>query len=179
MYADRSIPAYAGEPSAPDRGETAPEVYPRVCGGTRQRTIRKRWRIGLSPRMRGNRRNCCPPPRGMRSIPAYAGEPQPARYIRPEWRVYPRVCGGTGLLTRRSTCAGGLSPRMRGNRGRCLTRPAGQRSIPAYAGEPTSVAPSGIVSTVYPRVCGGTADMYPQPCRGRGLSPRMRGNPWL
>ena len=50
--------------------------------------------------------------------------------------VYPRACGGTGLLDELAPGTVGLSPRVRGN-------PAGTnafhnylRSIPARAGEP-------------------------------------------
>ena len=80
--------------------------------------------------------------------PACAGEPMPCRCA---YSVYPRVCGGTGVLG----CAlRRLSPRVRGNlqfRGRC--------------GE------------VYPRVCGGTRRRWLSPWRRlRGLSPRVRGN---
>ena len=51
------------------------------------------------------------------------------------------------------------------------------RSIPACAGEP----PIGIAGKsrprVYPRVCGGTHDAEVKAVLGRGLSPRVRGNP--
>ena len=50
-----SIPACAGEP--PPLGETRhwTAVYPRVCGGTWGSHSRAKTRIGLSPRVRGNR----------------------------------------------------------------------------------------------------------------------------
>ena len=53
------------------------------------------------------------------------------------------------------------------------------RSIPACAGEPPAPPPSGIVSGVYPRVCGGTIDNKPGALALEGLSPRVRGNRWL
>ena len=66
--------------------------------------------------MRGNRFGMAigePPPR---SIPAYAGEP-PADVVAGEsWKVYPRVCGGTGCVLADDHALPGLSPRMRGNR---------------------------------------------------------------
>ena len=92
----RSIPACAGEPAvarrrmcprkvyprvcggtlatrAEDRGGRA--VYPRVCGGTGYYGTAARCSLGLSPRVRGNRRQPggLQPP--LRSIPACAGEP--------------------------------------------------------------------------------------------------------
>ena len=54
--ANRSIPAYAGEPATIYRFGRRPEVYPRVCGGTNTGDLETALRKGLSPRMRGNRR---------------------------------------------------------------------------------------------------------------------------
>ena len=51
-----SIPAYAGEPPRHRRRHPTPTVYPRVCGGTRTICKAMPQRMGLSPRMRGNRR---------------------------------------------------------------------------------------------------------------------------
>ena len=50
-----SIPAYAGEPAACAAASRAIVVYPRVCGGTRNRNRTSGGVLGLSPRMRGNR----------------------------------------------------------------------------------------------------------------------------
>ncbi len=51
------------------------------------------------------------------------------------------------------------------------------RSIPACAGEPTSVRACSPLSKVYPRVCGGTNIRQDTLAAGYGLSPRVRGNP--
>ena len=91
-------------------------VYPRVCGGTADTETERPRLKGLSPRVRGNRiRNGVWQPGGG-SIPACAGEPMSrlSRQIRK--RVYPRVCGGTDAMARSGFQAGGLSPRVRGNR---------------------------------------------------------------
>ena len=111
-----SIPAYAGEPAFSLLLASPERVYPRVCGGTFGLRAQSTRTVGLSPRMRGN--------------PA----PRPRRGPR-KW-VYPRVCGGTGLTGARRRQVRGLSPRMRGNRIDRRSPPAGQGSIPAYAGEP-------------------------------------------
>ena len=174
---ERSIPAYAGEPRHQRNPRPTQRVYPRVCGGT------TRWHhiaaavLGLSPRMRGN------PLKGgggyetLRSIPAYAGEPDRLMNVHRIITVYPRVCGGTVPSTIRHASSGALSPRMRGNRTVGGSLPRSPRSIPAYAGEPASASARSRSSRVYPRVCGGTG-RYRSPHRtGRGLSPRMRGNP--
>ena len=52
-----------------------------------------------------------------------------------------------------------------------------QGSIPAYAGEPRIVHGAILPCLVYPRVCGGTRTAAGAGLCGRGLSPRMRGNP--
>ena len=50
-------------------------------------------------------------------------------------------------------------------------------SIPACAGEPSSSLLSTSAGRVYPRVCGGTYGGAGPTAPGRGLSPRVRGNP--
>ena len=68
---------------------------------------------------------------------------------------------------------------MRGNPGLYWLAPRYRRSIPACAGEPPGAAGLHPAGQVYPRVCGGTADAHSAGKRWRGLSPRVRGNPWL
>ena len=153
-----------------------PQVYPRVCGGTRNHHCYLRFGMGLSPRMRGNRtmrraRLC-----RTRSIPAYAGEPGSSAVPTPPSTVYPRVCGGTRRSGFPSRPARGLSPRMRGNPMQCEDGGFIGRSIPAYAGEPTLWHGYSHSSRVYPRVCGGTNCRRTGCPVDMGLSPRMRGN---
>ena len=126
--------------------------------------------------MRGNQQQRRPEQHNHRSIPAYAGEPRPGCQRAKGSRVYPRVCGGTGNGVSSENRWQGLSPRMRGNRIKNLTPHIVNRSIPAYAGEPTGMIRRRRTRRVYPRVCGGTAaaaEIVAMP----GLSPRMRGNP--
>ena len=122
----RSIPACAGEPTN-GAGETSPlTVYPRVCGGTNDNPDTENIEDGLSPRVRGNlacRRACGLLPSRLplakkRSIPACAGEPLRNRSPRYAVGVYPRVCGGTIVVS-------GFK-----------RYPLANRSIPACAGEP-------------------------------------------
>ena len=110
-----SIPACAGEPSQSPRA----------------RSIR-----GLSPRVRGNRGTCSEARLRTGSIPACAGEPVLKSSLSNPDRVYPRVCGGTAVTGGEICNAGGLSPRVRGNRwDRCFGCVV-VGSIPACAGEP-------------------------------------------
>ena len=111
-----SIPACAGEPAEAVPSASAPTVYPRVCGGTRQHTLSKSIQHGLSPRVRGNRRRRIVGILQYRSIPACAGEPAIYALTGDNVEVYPRVCGGTGARAMATSVATGLSPRVRGNR---------------------------------------------------------------
>ena len=91
-------------------------------------------------------------------------------------RVYPRACGATASNYRAHTQAGGLSPRMRGNRTAVFRRVPFLGSIPAHAGQP--LHPYRIVwkEGVYPRACGATTLNSKIFHLVAGLSPRMRGN---
>ena len=115
---------------------------------------------GLSPRMRGNPLR---PARG----PAHSA-------IR---TVYPRACGGTHAAIFLFGSEFGLSPRMRGNLSWGNARTGGSGSIPAHAGEPAGSSQRLYEDRVYPRACGGTPVGRANRSHGRGLSPRMRGNP--
>ena len=171
-----SIPAYAGEPLRHHRRRKPEKVYPRVCGGTRAGPKPSTRTAGLSPRMRGNQVTEPPAPAPPASIPAYAGEPRRVSPLRKPTSVYPRVCGGTPDTKAKTAPLIGLSPRMRGNpRYQGENRPF-DRSIPAYAGEPTENAAQPKYVKVYPRVCGGTLRLGLGNRGRQGLSPRMRGN---
>ena len=55
-------------------------------------------------------------------------------------KVYPRVCGGTGMALRCRRRDWGLSPRVRGNLRLTPALDGGHGSIPACAGEPRCVS---------------------------------------
>ena len=69
----------------------------------------------------------------------------------------------------------GLSPRVRGKQGLDPPSPAILRSIPACAGEASSVRRKGLLRGVYPRVCGGSRMGEGLKDLVEGLSPRVRG----
>ena len=111
------------------------------------------------------------------SIPACAGEPN-ERIIEQLTRgVYPRVCGGTRTYQGAQSKRKGLSPRVRGNHQGKYDHRLYVTSIPACAGEPPWSSPGISEMRVYPRVCGGTSAPPCPPRTGKGLSPRVRGNP--
>ena len=151
-------------------------VYPRVGGGTAHAESRPTYQAGLSPRGRGNPGIVSGAMSHRRSIPAWAGEPGPPPSIRCIPRVYPRVGGGTTTTDPYVRTMCGLSPRGRGNRQHPQLRRDGQRSIPAWAGEPWPQPPWPFLLPVYPRVGGGTGLGSFAKKKRRGLSPRGRGN---
>ena len=74
-YSRGSIPAGAGEPLPRKETTCFSPVYPRGCGGTRQTKAGQTPFWGLSPRVRGNRRDLHAEDVQAGSIPAGAGEP--------------------------------------------------------------------------------------------------------
>ena len=137
------------------------------------------------------------PPR--RSIPARAGEPGWTVAVIVPGKVYPRPCGGAFLIGAVNASGRGLSPPVRGSLGVRMNRVHRQRSIPARAGEPALHRLRAERTGVYPRPCGGAlttlardgdGGVYPRPCGGArlmavhnttasGLSPPVRGSPFL
>ena len=111
----RSIPACAGEPQPHNAPPALPWVYPRVCGGTCLARFAAVYQSGLSPRVRGNHILFIWHGIIMGSIPACAGEPRREADDRRPVAVYPRVCGGTSLMSDQVEALTGLSPRVRGN----------------------------------------------------------------
>ena len=132
--------------------------------------------LGLSPRVRGNRGDCRPQSKGVRSIPACAGEPAKDRTEQEKYEVYPRVCGGTPQRAQATMYHDGLSPRVRGNPTLVPRTVWDMGSIPACAGEPQREDGVWLLSLVYPRVCGGTLYFTVSSVFKNGLSPRVRGN---
>ena len=171
-----SIPAWAGEPGTRRSGLTLRWVYPRVGGGTEIRVKPGGCCVGLSPRGRGNLREAPGRAPYLRSIPAWAGEPESYGQVNHPIQVYPRVGGGTASLVALALSLLGLSPRGRGNQERSQGRNDHSRSIPAWAGEPAGGPPRFAPLQVYPRVGGGTPWRESGPRRPWGLSPRGRGN---
>ena len=151
-----SIPACAGEPGFTSRRLPFVWVYPRVCGGTGASMRSISCRSGLSPRVRGNRRERRAQDGAGGSIPACAGGTKVGRLKKPK--------------------RGGLSPRVRGNRAFVANGANGWGSIPACAGEPFMPASFPRRGRVYPRVCGGTSEQAGRELQLTGLSPRVRGN---
>ena len=151
-------------------------AYPRSRGGTPSTTLATSSCKGLSPLARGNR----PHPVGLDAlqgpIPARAGEPRlPLPCAQPRG-AYPRSRGGTFVRCCQRQSRRGLSPLARGNRCQAAQRAAGERPIPARAGEPSQKNTNVASTWAYPRSRGGTFGMSCQRRSHEGLSPLARGN---
>ena len=175
----RSIPACAGEPHKGRQMTTQRWVYPRVCGGAWRAHVDEGREPSLSPRVRGSQRLGQGGRLVRGSIPACAGEPGQDLDRWAMDKVYPRVCGGASGWGRAVVSYVGLSPRVRGSRGKTWTGGQWTRSIPACAGEPGRKANEHHRAGVYPRVCGG-AIVHQQgsipACAGEPCGSRRRGS---
>ena len=153
-YQVRFIPAYAGNAS-PDRSDgLALTVHPRVCGERRVFHPSLACSDGSSPRMRGTRTYDEVFMRMTRFIPAYAGNAALRANYAAGRSVHPRVCGERELARLMGFPDTGSSPRMRGTLASNQFRPAGQRFIPAYAGNASVIDRFRMLPAVHPRVCG-------------------------
>ena len=143
--AQRSIPAWAGQPvDGPEHGHHC-WVYPRVGGATPVVNRREPRIAGLSPRGRGNRSRNLPRYTNYGSIPAWAGQPpvQACAIQASLERVYPRVGGATSSTASFPAVSpwSWVYPRVGGATHLPRSLQAVQqrkRSIPAWAGQPSS-----------------------------------------
>ncbi len=137
---ERSIPAHTGQTTWVRMIGHRAQVYPRAYGAnpaTARRTVTLR---GLSPRIRGKPMSGTAPHSRLRSIPAHTGQTWglPCSGIT-AW-VYPRAYGANNGLRRVRHNMQGLSPRIRGKRGRSGRHGDRAWSIPAHTGQ-TPLAP--------------------------------------
>ena len=116
VFCGGPIPACAGQPAMPLASRSITRAYPRVCGATVPWALPLLFLRGLSPRVRGNRNSRNELIRYPRPIPACAGQPLKDCLFNHRFGAYPRVCGATESREARRFAAGGLSPRVRGNR---------------------------------------------------------------
>ena len=151
-----SIPACTGKPRRRGVPRRPPWVYPRMYGETAAVSRATYPGLGLSPHVRGNQRFPRSAKLGSRSIPACTGKPTPPAHRRERPRVYPRMYGETVERHEMFHEALGLSPHVRGNRGRHRGRGSQKRSIPACTGKPDVVTAAALAVQVYPRMYGET-----------------------
>ena len=92
----RSIPARAGETGRAELTMSRHWVYPRTGGGNYVATQGDIFVEGLSPHGRGKQVRTIETRKGMRSIPARAGETRKRSSSFSAMTVYPRTGGGNG-----------------------------------------------------------------------------------
>ena len=172
----RSIPARAGEPRSWPRCWTRRRVYPRPCGGAIHIATVDQINHGLSPPVRGSLSHGFRKGLRARSIPARAGEPVSMASELRLAMVYPRPCGGAGVVSRQVAGLPGLSPPVRGSLTIGGTKGGRERSIPARAGEPHPCISQYRTVGVYPRPCGGAMSTVTKEWAVCGLSPPVRGS---
>ena len=131
----RSIPAHAGE--APHRAAShrPRRVDPRSRGGGRRRRHQRRTLGGQSPLTRGRRIRKAEPAAFCGSIPAHAGEADPACPDPSALEVNPRSRGGGIKAASVVPPQVGQSPLTRGRPQAVAAALVANRSIPAHAGE--------------------------------------------
>ena len=171
----RFIPAPAGNTRSTPPKSRSRAVHPRACGEhTAEKASKIGWR-GSSPRLRGTRRLEGLNIRGMRFIPAPAGN-TPSRSIRAKERtVHPRACGEHWLTGSRPRSLCGSSPRLRGTRMTAQPIDFKTRFIPAPAGNTPNNGIPTLLSPVHPRACGEHRPLSSRRDRPGGSSPRLRG----
>ena len=171
-----SIPARAGEPTAPTGSTPTRAVYPRACGGTQSAHVGQGRHGGLSPRVRGTAGTQVAVGQFYGLSPRVRGNLRAAIGSDRSNGSIPAPCGGTRVRKTAARAQNGLSPRVRGNRRRGRDARPREGSIPARAGEPKRAPAPACSGSVYPRACGGTPDTELAAVTNDGLSPRVRGN---
>ena len=174
-----SIPAGTGKPLARRSLDSQARVYPRGYGEASPFQIGNCFGHGLSPRVRGSPTRWLSHLLFLRSIPAGTGKPPNATYIPDSVRVYPRGYGEALVGHRHTHPPCGLSPRVRGSQRQRLFHALIIRSIPAGTGKPIPKSVSVLRTTVYPRGYGEALPLNPHNALESGLSPRVRGSPFL
>ena len=171
----RIIPARAGPTPSAAQPSYSGADHPRSCGANCVAPIGGGGEAGSSPLVRGQP-GFVPPGRVLgRIIPARAGPTERLPLQVRQDADHPRSCGANCAMRRRSTCARGSSPLVRGQRVGGRKNWARGRIIPARAGPTPSASSTRADSTDHPRSCGANVEN----CKIRfvyyGSSPLVRG----
>ena len=154
---------------------TSRAVNPRQRGGSIRSAFTLYNRYGQSPPARGKLCEALNDPRRVRSIPASAGEAWEEWLKESASRVNPRQRGGSFPVGPLFPHTGGQSPPARGKRGAVHHLLQHLRSIPASAGEATTVSPLCTSRAVNPRQRGGSIRSAFTLYNRYGQSPPARG----
>ncbi len=174
-HVDRFIPAGAGNTSLSLNCGIEEPVYPRWRGEHFIIITTARFIIGLSPLARGTLSVGPVRSRGMRFIPAGAGNTLSRLLRKALLPVYPRWSGEHTRIKTIRKPKSGLSPLARGTHQNKNHQEAQIRFIPAGAGNTWLTKWLGDAFTVYPRWRGEHVRNVILTRYGRGLSPLARG----
>ena len=170
------IPAPAGQPSSGPSAARNRPGHPRTCGATHHGRQHRPEQQGTSPHLRGNHPVMDVKERGLRDIPAPAGQPM-CTVVPPHTRGgHPRTCGATSLPTPMTAHCPGTSPHLRGNRTLENAAAPIPGDIPAPAGQPAWRTRGQLPRRGHPRTCGATHESAVGVVAGKGTSPHLRGN---
>ena len=171
----RFIPACAGNSPYALRSKSFRPVHPRVCGEQDSWRFLDQRATGSSPRVRGTDAFVILPGNQSRFIPACAGNRLRFRFRNIGITVHPRVCGEQQRYEDCARINSGSSPRVRGTGTATFNVAAGQRFIPACAGNSLTLALIAFIKAVHPRVCGEQTPRFSATVAASGSSPRVRG----
>ena len=150
----RFIPAPAGNRSAAQHGSCPAPVHPRACGEQPLARSMNHCDAGSSPRLRGTVLNALVRLLQARFIPAPAGNSSHRALQPTKPPVHPRACGEQLTPCDSLRVINGSSPRLRGTGHHNAPALAGQRFIPAPAGNSGDGECSTAGPSVHPRACG-------------------------
>ena len=171
----RFIPAWAGNTRHRAPWRPSPAVHPRVGGEHSAAAVPADAKGGSSPRGRGTPIATAGLIIYMRFIPAWAGNTPSGVKAIIVIPVHPRVGGEHYSTTMLYTVDTGSSPRGRGTHGRVSGDRAGNRFIPAWAGNTVRACSEIDPKAVHPRVGGEHGIVVTIATAGLGSSPRGRG----
>ena len=153
-------------------------VHPHVCGERAETSLVLARVIGSSPRVWGTGRNHEKTLSWLRFIPTCVGNG--GKLV--QWiggrTVHPHVCGERHMVSHRSRCPSGSSPRVWGTGDIDKTLIEGLRFIPTCVGNGLGPFLGPRVGMVHPHVCGERVLQSPVPQPPVGSSPRVWGTAW-
>ena len=129
-------------------------VHPRRCGEHNQMIPADSANTGSSPQVRGTLWHCYRAERGLRFIPAGAGNIIVNSFFIFQAPVHPRRCGEHSIREVAISVSLGSSPQVRGTYNGRNNRRCSRRFIPAGAGNMSSPGRSQKSPSVHPRRCG-------------------------
>ena len=173
--ADRFIPAYAENSWRLRYSCGLVPVHPRLRGELGFYGGNAMKYIGSSPLTRGTQNQSVPQCRGIRFIPAYAGNSERSRKVPHSLAVHPRLRGELIVISYISSKRTGSSPLTRGTQRLQTVPEPWTRFIPAYAGNSRSWTTCIWIRTVHPRLRGELKMLTTSEISEFGSSPLTRG----